>query len=187
MELLSSSLPTPAADLRFDSLVRACWGIPAEVGGVSGRPGNSALGDNQPVSVVVTHADGSMSIETVSRQEVEVRVDGNGDLSISEEQAERVRRQLAARGVHAVHVHLLNNPRGAGTGRSAQGTGVGDDVGGVFEGGSRSSPRDVGRRSSREEVKIAKSGPSGNQHGRHGASCFDEGEVGLGFNHGLLR
>ena len=193
MELLSASLPTPAADLRFDSLVRACWDVPAEVVGVPGRPGNSAPGENQPVSVVVTHADGSMSIETMSRQEVEVSVDGNGDLSISEEQAERVRRKLCSRGVHAVHVHLLNNnnnnnnPRGAGADRSAQGTVVANDAGSVLEGGSRLSPRNGGRRPSPEEIKIAKLGPSGDRHGSHDAGCFDEGEAGLGFNHGLLR
>lgn len=146
------------------------------------------------MSVVVTHADGSMSIEAVSRQEVEVSVDGNGDLSISEEQAERVRRQLASRGVHAVHVHLLNNngnPRGAamnanpGTDGSAQVTAVGNDVATLFEGGLRPVPCDGGRRSSPEEIKIAQLGPSGNRHGSRG--CFGEGEAGLGFNHGLLR
>lgn len=30
IELVSSSLPTPTADHRFDNLVRACWGLPAE-------------------------------------------------------------------------------------------------------------------------------------------------------------
>eukprot|EP00752_Nemacystus_decipiens_P008962 g8001.t1 len=195
MEVLSSSLPTPAADLRFDRLVRACWGIPADVGGVPGRLGNGALDMNKPVTVVVTHADGSMSIETVSRQEVEVSVDGNGDLSISEEQAERVRRLLASRGVRVVHVHLLNNnnPRGSvgrantGTDGSVQGSAVGNDAGSVFEGGSRIPPCDGGRRCSQEEIEIARSGPSGNRHGSHGAGCFDEDEAALGFNHGLLR
>lgn len=165
---------------------------------MSGRRGSSALGETQPVSVVVTHADGSMSIETVSRQEVEVSVNGNGDLSISEKQAERVRRQLASRGVHAVHVHLLNNnsndikPRGAalhatsGTDGSAQGTPVGNDADTLFEGGSR-CPCDGGRQSSSEEIKIAKVGPSGNRPGSHGAGFFGEGLAGLGFNHGLLR
>lgn len=196
MELLSSSLPTPAADLRFDSLVRACWGIPAEVGSVSGRQGNSALRENQPIGVVVTHADGSMSIETVSRLEVEVSLNGNGDLSISEEQAERVRRHLASRGVQAVHVHLLNNnnnPQAAeirenrGTDGLKEGTTVGNDAGAVFEAGANPSPRGGGRQSSQEEIKVAKLGPSGNRRGSHGTSCFGEGEAGLGFNHGLLR
>lgn len=198
MELLSSSLPTPADDLRFDRLVRACWGIPAEVRGGLGRQGNGAApGENESVSVVVTHADGSMSIETVSRREVGVSVDGNVDLSISKEQAKRVRHNLACRGVHAVHVHLLNNnnnPRGTaarahpGADGSAQGTAVGDDdVGTLFEGGPRLSPCDGKRRSSPEEIKIAKFGPGGSRHGSSGAGCFGGGEPDLSFDHGLLR
>lgn len=149
------------------------------------------------ISVVVTHADGSMSIETMSRQEIEVGVDSNGDVSLSEEQAERMRRQLASAGVHAVHVHLLNNSnnnsRGTpihanlGTDGAATGTAGGSDVGTFFEGGSRSSPGGGGRQSSPEEIKIAKSGPSGNGHGRHDDGCFGDGEAAIGFDHGLLR
>lgn len=189
MELLSSSLPTPAADLRFEGLVRACWGIPAE--GRNESQGTGGLGDNQSVSVVVTHADGSMSIERVSRQEVEVGVDKNGDLLISEVQAERVRRRLASKGVHAVHVHLLNSRPGGvmranpGVDGSPQEVAVGSNLGAILEGGSRSRPCG-GRQPSADEVRIARLGPSGNRHG-HGAGCLEEGKAGLGFDHGLLR
>lgn len=190
MELLSSSMPTPAADLRFDTLVRACWGIPPAHGsGVSAWQGTNHLDENQWMSVLVTHADGAMSVERVSRQEGDVGVAESGDPLMSEEQAERVRRQLASRGVHAVHVHLLknNDPRGtaihanAAIDEPAQNGAVGSKVGAVIEG------RDSGRRPSAEEVKIARLGPSGSEHGSHGAGCFGEGEAGLGFDHGMLR
>ncbi len=196
MELLSSSLPTPSADPRFDALVRACWGIPPALagGGGSGGQGIGPLEEGQSMSVLVTHVDGEMSIERVSRQGDEVGVDDrSGDLLMSEAQAERVRRELASIGVHAVHVHLLNsnndntpgaaNHASAAVDGSTQNGAAGSKHGAVVEG------QDSGRRQpSAEEVRIARLGPSGNKHGTsHGVGRFGEGEAGLGFDHGLLR
>lgn len=178
------------ADLRFESLVRACWGIPAE--GANESRGIEGLGETQSISVVVTHADGSISIERVSRQEIGVDVDKNDDHVISEVQAERVRRQLASRGVHAVHVHLLKNRSGgvmraiSGADGSSQEPAVRNNAGSILEGGSRSHPGG-GRQPSADEVRIAMSGPSGSRHRDHDAGYFEEAAAGHGFDHGLLR
>lgn len=196
MELLSSSLPnaTPAADddLQFKRVARACWGIPANAPGVPGSQQDGAFGEApQPVSVVVTHADGSITIERVSRQEVEVHPDGSGTLLISEAQAEKIRRQLSRRGVHAVHVHLLNeqkgtvhaSPEAAG---SSQETADVKHVGSILEGSFCSRPHGM-RQLSADEVRTARLGPSGHGQGSRGADCFEEGEANLGFDHGMLR
>lgn len=193
MELLSSSLPTPMADLRFESLVRACWGIPEE-GVVSESRGVDGLGEKQPVRALVTHADGSMSVERVSRQDLEeVEGDKSDGRLISEVEAESVRRRLASRGVHAVHVHLLEktSPGGATpevpeADGSSQEPAVGTNAGAISESLSRFRPGD-GRQPSADEVRIATLGPSGSRHSDHDPVYFEEGTAGLGFDHGLLR
>lgn len=196
MELLSSSLPstTPAADddLQFERVARACWGIPASAAGVLGSQQDGDFGNApQSVSVVVTHADGSITIERVSRQEVEVHPDGSGTLLISEAQAEKIHRQLSLRGVHAVHVHLLSEQKGtvhASPDPAGSSQEIADvkHVGSILEGSSCSRPHGV-RQLSADEVRTARLGPSGCGQGSRGAGCFGEGEVGLDFDHGMLR
>lgn len=190
MELLSSSLSstTPAADndLQFERVVRACWGIPANAAGVPGSQQDGALGEApQSVSLVVTHTDGSITIERVSRQEVEVHPDGSGTLVISEAQAEKIRRQLSLRGVHAVHVHLLNEQKEA-VHASPETAGSSQETADVKHVGSGSRPHGV-RQLSADEVRTARLGPSGHGQGSRGADCFGEGEASLGFDHGMLR
>ncbi|CAM9380713.1 unnamed protein product, partial [Ectocarpus sp. 12 AP-2014] len=195
MELLSSSLPnaTPPAnyDLQFERVARACWGIPANAPGVPGSQQGGAFDEApQSVSVVVTHADGSITMERVSRQEVEVHPNGSGTHLISEAQAEKIRRQLSRRGVHAVHVHLLNEQKGTvhaspeAAGSSEEAADV-KHVGSILEGSSCSCPHGV-RQLSADEVRTARLGPSGHGQGSRGGDCFWEGEANLGFDHGML-
>ncbi|CAM9395475.1 unnamed protein product [Scytosiphon promiscuus] len=200
MELLSSSLPiTPSGDVSFESLVRACWGIPADPVGGSGSQANNGKGDDTSISVVVTHADGSMSVERVPWHAAGVQ-SGSGDgtdgddLLVSQMQAEEIRRYLFLRGVHAVHVHLLKKPRGgtahatqSGTGNVAKGGLLVNNTGALLDGQSPRTLLHDGRRPSFDEVRVARFGPSGDGKGNEGGGCFEEDDPGLSFDHGLRR
>lgn len=199
MELVSSSIPTPTADQRFESLVRDCWGIPREAGGTSGGgsgvPGVAALdeanklGGHRLVRVVVTHADGSISVEGVYIGcETDISSNfGEGESGLmSRKQAERARQQLAAKGVHAVHVKLLtkqaNVTADLGTDEPLQELDFRKSTDG------RCNPVDFsGRKYSADEVRLAKMGPLAD--GRLGDGFFRhrDGEASFDLDHGLLR
>lgn len=199
MELVSSSIPTSTADDRFESLVRGCWGIPKGAdGNVSGRwadaMGEEDSGNRGQVRVVVTHADGSVSLEVVSMPEEDRATNGNSGSNtavISEAQAERVRQELLeTRGIHTVHVRLLDKQLGH-AGRSDRGDGLTHlsdriDSNRVCSVGSghRHQP-------SAEEMKIARLGSSGAGPGARGSSggygTYGASSAGLGLDHGLLR
>lgn len=200
MELLSSSLPTtPAGDVRFESLVRACWGVPAEPVDIPGSHAHDCGGEDETISVVVTHADGSMSIERVSRRAAGVQPDSGGapggdDVLVSQAQAEKIRRHLFSRGVRAVHVHLLKQRPEATAHATRPGIGIttqegllGKNASTLSEAESSRSLRHNRRRPSPDEVEVARLGPSGDDKRNEGSGCFEEGNPGLGFDFGLRR
>lgn len=206
MELVSSSLPTPGADRRFENLVRGCWDIPKNAGSAinstagGGAGGSGTLASTsfdghgdapgcRPVKVVATHADGTMSIEGgyVRDDGVCHASDGGLDGLLSESQAGHIRRQLALRGVHALHIQLTKNQpetRGNhGTDEALQPPGV--ENGTTSDGNLRS--RSPGHQPSTEDVRIARLGPLGNggNDGRFGGDSGDQASFGL--DRGLLR
>lgn len=200
MELVSSSLPTSAADDRFESLVRGCWGIPKGADANAHGRWADAAGEEDSVNrgqvrVVVTHADGSVSLAAVRMEpEVARATDDNAGSNtavISEAQAERIRQELLeARGIHAVHVRLLDKQLGH-AGRSDRGDGpthLSDRI-------ARKKSCSVGSGSrhqpSAEEMRIARLGSSGDGPGGRGSSggygAYGGGSASLGLDHGLLR
>lgn len=200
MELISSSLPIPAADHRFESLVRGCWGLPKGAdrnvnGQWIGATGEGNDGNRGPVMVAVTHADGSVSIEAVSTElKAACATDdkrGSNTAVISEAQADRIRQELLeTRGIHAVHVRLLDKqPDYAGRfnrGDESIHAADGNDGNKPCSGGSVSL-----QQPSTEEVRIARLGASGDGHDARGSSggygTYGGGDVNLGLDHGLLR
>lgn len=138
-----------------------------------------------PLRVVVTRADGSTSVEEVGRglgstpgedicRGSEV---GSRNGAISRAQAENIRQELAARGVHAVHVQLLpEQQRGGG-------------VGNPKTTAEESCPLKDGRNSySSHDVTIAKLGPAVHRNASDDSggqrSIQDEG---FSLNRGLQR
>lgn len=197
MELISSSLPTPDSDGRFEELVRSCWGLPDEAGispGIAdGDPGDSSGLDNsavqdengeacarRPIRVVVTGTNGSVSVSNLCLRYEAPLDDGNiDDTSISEKQAEDIRRQLAARGIHAVHIRLLTSNPPLGKGAS----GVGASVTPLAS-QTHATTADLGRGLSVEKLRIARLGPAGDCE-RMGSNGGGGGYSGL--DQGLLR
>lgn len=192
MELVSASLPTPAADKQFEDLVRSCWGLSEQPGAskndhssIEYRSGletanaqgkNSATSEGRPIRVIVTSSDGSVSVEDAFlryERQLDERLDKKhcDGTSISEKQAKDIRRQLAARGIRAVHV------------RPSPGSPTIEhlETGGDTMANSNAVPR---RNHVSEKWRIARLGPAGNC-----GSTQDYGGGGTcsGLDQGLLR
>lgn len=192
MELVSASMPTPTADKQFENLVRSCWGLSEQPGAskndrsaiehrsrletANAQEENSAASEGRRVQVIATSSDGSMSVEDAFLR-YERRLDARLDekyydgTSISEKQAKDIRRQLAARGIHAVHVRL------------SQGDPPVEHL--VTGGDAMTNPNaDPRRDHESEKWRIARLGPAGN-----GGSTQDYGGGGTysGLDQGLLR
>lgn len=197
MELISSSLPSPDGNGRFEGLVRSCWDLPDEArmstgitDGCSGcnpqlnnlaiQNASSAACARRPIRVVVTRADGSVSAADVClRYERPLDDCPIGENSISEKQAEDVRRQLAARGIHAVHVRLStsNPPLHKGT------SGVDTSLTPVTV-QRHATTTDLGREPSAGKLRIARLGPAGDCDRMRG----NRGDgIDSGLDEGMLR
>lgn len=202
MELVSSSMPTPAADSRFENLLRGCWGIGRDGHG-SGDRGKRADGcldedtdsclGGRSINVVVTHASGKISVEAVSLDSESLRGGGSeeaDDELLSKAQAQNIRQQLASKGVQAVHVRLLETgaPSGAASSSSRAGTTtrLAQDRNASHGGSSLLPPHRSGHPPSADDIRVARLGPSGDGCGGGGVGGCGEG-FSPGLDHGLRR
>lgn len=185
MELVSSSMPTPAADSRFENLLRGCWGIRRDEHGTRDRGRradgsleegtDSSLGDRS-IKIVVTHANGKTSVEAVSLDSASDRSgrsEGADNLLLSKAQAQSIRQQLASKGVQAVHLRLLDR----GT-RSGASSGAGT-IRRLAQDRSAShaslTPHRGGHSPSADDIRVARLGPSGDGCGSGGVGGCGEG------------
>lgn len=181
MELISLSLPTTAADSTFERLVRGCWGMPETTDRDRAAP-STGTEKRCPLRVVVIRADGSTSVEEIARELGPTPGDdicrGSENISrngtISRTQAEDIRQELAARGVNAVHVQLLQQ---------------GDRVENSKTTAEESCPLKPGRyRYSPQDVTIAKLGPAVDRNARDSSGGQRSVQAeGFGLNRGLQR